>query len=103
MARSDKSARISAAVAALRAGEFANASKAAAHFNCGRTAITRRDKGYTVPRQEANSLYLQCLTTEQEEVLIGHINKLADRGMPQTSSIVKNLAEEIRGAEVRKN
>ena len=35
--------------------------------------------------------------------LIGHINKLTDRGIPPTSQIVKNLAEEIRGKEVGKN
>ena len=58
MARLDKSARISAVVTVLRAGEFANASQAAAYFKCSRTAITRRDKGYIMLRQKANSLYL---------------------------------------------
>ena len=45
----------------------------------------------------------QCLTDEQEEVLIGCINSLTDRGMPPTSQIVRNLAEEIRGSKVGKN
>jgi hypothetical protein len=36
-------------------------------------------------------------------VLIGIINRLTERKMPPTSAIVTNLAEEIRGAFVRKN
>jgi hypothetical protein len=103
MARGDKSALINKAVAAIRAGDFADYSKAAARFGVDRTSVSKRVRGLTKPRQEANSLYLQCLTTAQEEVLIGHINKLTDRGMPLTSYIVKNLAEEIRGCKVGKN
>jgi hypothetical protein len=37
----------------------------------------------------------QALTTEEEEALIGHINKLTDRGIPPTPQILKNIAEEI--------
>ena len=43
------------------------------------------------------------LTSAEEETLIAHINKLTDRGMPLTSSIVRNLVEEIRGEKVGKN
>jgi hypothetical protein len=103
MARADKSALISKAVAAFRAGEFADYSKAATHFGVDRTSVSKRVRGLTKTRQEANSFYHQCLTNVQEEVLIGHINNLTDRGMPPTSHIVKNLAEEIRGREVGKN
>ena len=40
----------------------------------------------------------QRLTLVQEETLIKHINSLTDRGIPPTSRIVRNLAEEmIRG------
>ncbi|KAL5316020.1 hypothetical protein ACEPPN_016894 [Leptodophora sp. 'Broadleaf-Isolate-01'] len=46
---------------------------------------------------------IQCLTDEQEEVLIKHINRMTERGMPPTSQIVKNLAEEIIGKPVGKN
>jgi hypothetical protein len=48
--------------------------------------------------KEANSFFRQCLTTTQEEELTSRINYLTDHGMPPTSSIVKNLAEEIREA-----
>ncbi|KAF8854188.1 hypothetical protein BDZ45DRAFT_677075, partial [Acephala macrosclerotiorum] len=44
-----------------------------------------------------------CLTNTEEELLIARINELINRGMPPTSQIVKNLAKEIRGKEVKKN
>lgn len=103
MARADKSARIAAAIAAIRSGEIKDYSKAAAKFNVDRTTISKRIRGLTKSRKDADSFWRQCLTNAQEETLIAHINKLTDRGMPLTSSIVQNLAEEIRGAKVGKN
>lgn len=103
MARADKSARIAAAIAAIRSGEFKDYSKAAAKFKVDRTTISKRIRGLTKSRKDADSFWRQCLTNAQEETLIAHINKLSDRGMPLTSSIVQNLAEEIKGAKVGKN
>lgn len=103
MARIDKSANISKAVDAIKRGEFTDYAKAAKHFKCSRSAVSRRVRGLTKSRKEANSFWHQCLTIEQEEVLIHRINYLTDRAMPPTSHIVKNLAEEIRGAPVGKN
>src|SRR5437016_1086408 len=62
----------------------------------------------TAPRQtavkaSANSISRQCLTTAEEESLIGFINKLSIRGIPPTASIVRNLAEEMIGCRVGKN
>ena len=59
--------------------------------------------GITSLRAEVNSYLHQALTTLQEEVLIIRINYLSDRGLPPITAIVKNLAEEIRGAPVGKN
>ena len=39
----------------------------------------------------------------QEEALIQQINRLTDRGMPPTSGMVRNLAEEVIGRPVGKN
>jgi hypothetical protein len=103
MARTDKSARIAAAIAAIQSGEITDYSKAAAKFNVDRTTISKRIRGLTKSRRDADSFWRQCLTNAEEETLIAHINKLTDRGMPPTSSIVRNLAEEIRGAKVGKN
>lgn len=103
MAGIDKSARIEAAIEAIRSGEVKDYSQAAKKYNVDRTTISKRIRGLTMSKRDASSLYRQCLTNEQEEVLIAHINKLTDRQMPPTSSIVKNLAEELRGAPVGKN
>jgi hypothetical protein len=54
-------------------------------------------------RADADSEYRQRLTTVQEEVLIKHINDFSDRGLPPTTQIVKNLAEEIIHDTVGKN
>ena len=63
----------------------------------------RRFKGEQVSRAIANAEIRQRLSLEQEETLIKHINKLSDRGLPPTSHIVKNLAEEIIGSKIGKN
>ena len=49
MARADKSALISKAVAAFRAREFVDYSKAAAYYGVGRTTVSRRVKGLQRP------------------------------------------------------
>jgi hypothetical protein len=69
----------------------------------GRTALSRRHKGQTTSRAIAHSTYHQCLTNDQEDVLITQINKLTVRHTPPTSQIVKNMAEEIIGRPVYKN
>jgi hypothetical protein len=58
MARRDKSALINKAVAAIRASEFADYSKAAAKFGVDRTSVLKHIRDLIKPRQEANSLYL---------------------------------------------
>lgn len=62
MARTDKSALISKAVDAIRASEFIDFSKAAAYFGVDRTSVSKRVRGLTKTRKEANSFYFQCLT-----------------------------------------
>jgi hypothetical protein len=98
-----KSTRIDAAVTAIQRGEFSDYANAAKKYGCSRTAVSRRVRGLTKTKREANSFWHQCLTIEQEEVLIDRINYLTDRHMPPTSHIVRNLAEEIRGERIGKN
>ena len=87
----------------IQRGEFTDYSKAAKYFKCDRTAVSKRIRGLIKTRKEVTYFYYTVLTIEQEEVLIRYINHLIDRGIPPTSSIVKNLAEEIRSYEVGKN
>jgi len=98
-----KSIAIDKAVASIERGEFVHYANAAAEYGCTRSALSRRIRGLTKSKTDADSFWRQCLTNEQEEVLIYRINALTDRGMPPTSHIVKNLAEEIRGKQVGKN
>src|SRR5882757_6522163 len=95
MARGDKSKAINDAVAAIRSGQFTDYSKAARHFGCDRTSISKRIRLLTKSRQDRNGFWKQCLTDTQEEKLIERINNLSLRQMPPTSHIVKNMAEEL--------
>lgn len=80
-----------------------NYSAIARKFSLERTTLMRRHLGKTVSRREATYLYHALLSRPQEEALITQINKLSVRGLPPTTQIVKNLAEEIIGREVNKN
>src|SRR5450756_2686339 len=73
------------------------------NFGIERTTLMRRHKGISTSRQEATSVYHKLLTDTQEEALIDQINKLTARGLPPTSHIVRNLAEEMIGRDVNKN
>ena len=63
----------------------------------------RRHKRISTSREQVTSEHKKCLTNTQEATLISVINKLSIRGLPPTTQIVKNLAEEIIGQEVNKN
>jgi transposase-like protein len=94
---------IEKAIDALDRQLIPNYSQVARDFGIERTTLMRRHKGICTSRQEATSLYHKLLTDTQEEALISQINKLTVRGLPPTSQIVKNLAEEIISGEVNKN
>ena len=96
-------ARMEAAMAELDAQLKPNFSAAAENWLLERTTLSKRWKGQTMSREDANSEYRQLLTNAQEEALITCINHLTDWCMPPTSRIVRNMAEEIRGGVVNKN
>lgn len=68
-----------------------------------RQTLRRRFYGEQDSRAFSNALHRQNLSMEQEETLISHINMLTNRGLPPTSTIVRNLAEEIIHRLVGKN
>jgi hypothetical protein len=72
-------------------------------FGIERITLMRRHKGISTSKQEATSIYHKLLTNTQEEALINQINKLITRGLPPTTYIIKNLAEEIIRRDVNKN
>ena len=73
-----KSKAVDSAVAAIQRGEFTDYANAARKYGCLRTAVSRRVRGLTKTKREANSFWYQCLSIEQEEVLINQINYLTD-------------------------
>jgi transposase-like protein len=91
------------AINALDRQLIPNYSQVAREFGIERTTLMRRHKGICASRLEATSLHHKLLTNTQEEALISQINKLTVRGLPPTSQIVRNLAEEIIGRDVGKN
>jgi transposase-like protein len=95
--------RIPEAIADLDAQKVPNIRKTAAKYGLCAHTLGNRWKGRTTSMEEAVSIHRQALTNSQEKALIQVINQLTDRKMPPTSAIVKNLAEEIRGAPVGKN
>jgi hypothetical protein len=103
MASSTHEARIELAIADLDSQDVPSYRETAKRYKLNNCTLRRRYIRETMPRKTAISLHRQCLTFPQEEVLITTINRLTDRGMPPTSHIVRNLAEEIIGRPVGKN
>jgi hypothetical protein len=93
---------------ALALEELANQEKpnfrsTARKYKLDRTTLRRRHDSTQCSIRESQSETHQHLTSTQEEVLIGYINKLTERSIPPTSQFVKNFAEEICKKEVSKN
>jgi len=92
------------ALDACRAVDKPNFSAIAREFPpVNRQTLQRRFDGEQESRAQSNSAHRQNLTAEQEEQLILHINMLTNRGLPPTSQIVRNLAEEMICRKVGKN
>lgn len=100
---STKNTRIELALADLKEQEKPNILVTAKKYDLVESTLRRRWQGKTMSHEAASSEFKQRLTNTQEETLIQRINLLTDRGMPPTSQIVRNLAEEIIGASVNKN
>src|SRR2546423_860134 len=94
MDKSTHNARIELALADLNQQDKPNLLGTARRYGLVESTLRRRWKGQSMSRQAASSEYKQRLTFAQEESLVQQINRLTDRGLPPTSRIVRNLAEE---------
>ena len=94
---------IKAALAEIELSEDPNYREIARKFKLTHTTLLRHAKGLTRSRADFQSEINQNLNDAQERILIKQINRLTDRGIPPTSKMVKNFAEEMIGREVRKN
>jgi transposase-like protein len=101
--RMDHEARIQAAISDLESQDRVNYAAIARKWEIDRSTLSRRHRGETGPNRDATSYARRQLTDTQEDILIGHINKLSDRGLPPTPQIVKNIAEEIAHVTLGKN
>ena len=82
-------------LAELKLQDVLNIERTAVKHGLARTILRARFYKIHESRAEASSQHHQRLIKTQKEVLIGHINRLTNRGMPPTSQIVRNFAEEI--------
>ena len=103
MANSDYEARLESALTDLKLQDVPNYSTTSEKHNVKRTTLRAQFLNIHTSRSLANSEYCQRLTIAQENVLIGHINRLTDRGISPTSQMVRNIAEEMIQAQVGSN
>ena len=96
-------ASIEAAINDLNSQSIPNYRATAKKYGLVESTLRRRFKGETASIEVARAAAHQRLSIVQEEVLIEKINQLTDRGLPPTSSIVRNLAEKILQDRVGKN
>ena len=99
----DYEERMKAALAKIESSKAPNYTAIAKEYKLTPSTLIRRAQGKTTSREEFQSQLHQCLTNEQERILIKQINRLTERGIPPTSQIVRNFAEEIIGRAVGKN
>jgi len=91
------------ALAEIESSEAPDYAAIARKYSLTRSTLSRRARGKTTSRAEFQSQVHQCLTNAQERVLINQINRLTERGIPLTSQMVKNFAEEMIGHTMGKN
>jgi hypothetical protein len=91
------------ALAEIESSEAPDYAAIARKYGLTRSTLSRRARGLTTSRAEFQSQSHQYLTNAQERVLINQINRLTERGIPPTSQMVKNFAEEMIGRDIGKN
>src|SRR6266581_2527684 len=93
---------INAALEDLKSQKCPNYTQAAKKFGCDRSTLSRRYRGVTGLQQDrVNALLL--LTIQQQKSLVLYINKLTKRGIPPTTGMVRNFAEDICKKQPGKN
>ncbi|EDN02183.1 predicted protein [Histoplasma mississippiense (nom. inval.)] len=86
---------ILSAIDDLNAQLVPNYTVTAEKYGISRYTLSRRYRGVQTSRKEATSIHRKILTDSQENRLLFHINRLADRGFPCTPQILHNLVVEI--------
>jgi hypothetical protein len=68
--------------------------KVADQCNVSRSTVSRRDRGITIPRAEADQQQRK-LDAQQERELCAYIEELTERRLPPTRQMIQNFASEI--------
>ena len=87
-------ASIEAALADLALQDSPNYAKTARKFNINRSTLSRRHRGITGSIKEGRQI-TSILSNQQEKKLISYINKLTERGIPPTNTIIRVFAHNI--------
>ena len=85
---------IEAALASLELSDSVNYAQTAREYGVSDTTLRRRHQGKQVSRHKAAFGSKSLLTDAQEQVLISHIKRLSERGIPPTPQMVRNFAAE---------
>lgn len=91
------------ALASLKLQEVPNVRSTSRKFGIVESTLRRKFKGKTISLQRVKYLSHHCLSHAHQKTLISQINRLTDRGLPPTTRMVKNFAEEIIQRPVSKN
>lgn len=85
---------IEAALAACELSEAPNYAQIAREFGCNRSTLSRRHRGVTRAPEDLHESQ-QLLSHHQEKELVKYINRLSEKGIPPTCSMVRNFAAEL--------
>ncbi|RAQ98945.1 pogo transposable element [Stemphylium lycopersici] len=88
-----------AAIESLKPGEQFSYRKIAIQYGCSRTSLARRHQGRSGSR-EAMALNQQSLHPQQEQELLGYIDRLTKQGLPPTRAIIRSIASQIAHKEL---
>ena len=94
---------LEAALASLELSDSVNYPQTAKEYGVDPDTLRRRHQGKQVSRHQATFESRSLLTEAQEQVLISHIKRLTERGIPPTPQMVRNFAAEIGKKRPGKN
>jgi hypothetical protein len=94
---------LEAALASLALPDSVIYAQTAKEYGVSDTTLRRRHQGKQVSRHQATFESKSLLTDAQEHVLISHIKRLTERGIPPTPPMVRNFAAEIGKKRPGKN
>ena len=94
---------LEAALASLALPDSVIYAQTAKEYGVSDTTLRRRHQGKQVSRHQATFESKSLITDAQEHVLISHIKRLTERGIPPTPPMVRNFTAKIGKKRPGKN